>query len=704
LKISGEKDWLTVTDRSHLRLFVLRVLVLSIFLTLFGRLWFLQVHAGDGYDVAASANRVREVVVPAPRGEILDATGTELVRNRTALVVSVNRSLLLREPDDGQAVLDRLSALIGKPADAIAQEIRPCGGTVQPPCWSGSPYQPVPVQEYAATDPAGVARVLAIEEHREDFPGVTAQFAAVRDYPQGTLAAHALGYLGPVSEDELGTPGYEDVRRDALVGRAGVEASYDEALRGRDGVEELLVDHVGRVTGKAGETSPRTGDTLVLSLHAGVQQAAEQALQRAVDKARARPARGGSGLLRADSGSIVVMEARTGRIVAMASYPSYDPGMFVGGVTPEQFAGLVDESRGAPLVFRAIHGGYAPASTFKPISTAAAVMSGDYPLRGHYPCPGSYAPLGGKRNFEGRGLGTIDLRTALVKSCDTVFYKFAYEQWLRDGGNDPIAEPRDPMVAMAKGFGLGSPTGVDLPSERSGTIADREFLQRRWEETKDNRCKGAVNPALSEQRRKLNREFCEDGHRFRGGDAANFAIGQGDTLVTPLQLATVYAALANGGELVTPHVGRALLSAYGGRVTEIAPPSRGSVPVSPEVLDYIKSALAGVTQPGGTAAGAFAGLPVPVAGKTGTGEVAGKQDTSWFASFAPADAPELVVVGMVSQGGTGGSIAAPMVREVYDAIYGTGGHPALLPGGRLPDALPTRRPDGSVAPPGEAAS
>jgi penicillin-binding protein 2 len=693
-----------VSERSRLRLFVLRVLVLSILLTLFGRLWFLQVHASEDYDLAASANRVREVVAPAPRGEVLDVTGTPLVRNRTALVVSVNRALLLREPDDGKAVLDRLSALLGKPADVLAQEIRPCGGAVTPPCWRGSPYQSVPVQEYAATDTAGVQRVLAIEEHREDFPGVTAQFAAVRDYPQGTLAAHSLGYLGPISEPEVGTAGYEGVRPDALVGRAGVEASYDDALRGTDGVEQLLVDNVGRVTGKAGETAARSGDTLVLSLHAGVQQAAEQALQRAVDKARQTRSRDGSGMLRADSGSIVVMEARTGRIAAMASYPSYDPAVFVGGATPEQFADLVDEGKGAPLVFRAIQGGYAPASAFKPISTAAAVQSGDYPLRGLYPCPGGYAPLGGKRNFEGAALGTIDLRTALVKSCDTIFYKFAYEQWLRDGGNKPGPEPRDPMVAMAQAFGLGRPTGVDLPSERSGTVADRAFLRQRWEDTKANRCEGAVNPALTEDRRQINREFCEDGYRFRGGDAANFAIGQGDTLVTPLQLATVYAAVANGGQLVTPHVGRALLSAYGGGVTEIAPPARGSVPVDPQTLDYIKQALAGVTQPGGTASGAFAGLAVPVAGKTGTGEVAGKQDTSWFASFAPAAAPELVVVGMVSQGGTGGTIAAPMVREVYDAIYGLGGSPELLPGGKLPAALPAMRPDGSIAPPGEVGS
>ena len=682
-----------MTDRSTLRLFVLRVLVVTLLGTLLGRLWFLQVYAGEDYEQAASANRIRTVVDTAPRGEVYDARGRELVRNRTALVVSVSRSTLLRQPDDGKAVLDRLAKVVGKPAAAIAKEITPCGGKVTPPCWRGSPYQPVPVAEYDATDRAGLNRVLRIEERREDFPGVTAQFAAVRDYPRGRLAAHLLGYLGPISPEETEEPQYDGVQLTALVGRAGVEATYDQALRGRDGVKELLVDHVGTVTGTQDETEPRPGDKLVLSIDAHVQKAAEDALQRAIDRARSLRARGSGLPLVADSGSVVVMEAKTGRVVAMASYPSYDPSVFVGGASPAEYAELVDETRGAPLVFRAIQGAYAPASTFKVVSTAAAVESGDYPLRGRYPCPGVYGPTG-QRNFDSAPLGTIDLRQALVKSCDTIFYKFAYEQWLRDGGNKPVAKPRDPMVRMAQAFGLGKRTGVDLPSERRGTIADRAYKQELWEDTKANRCKGAKNPKLSEERRRANAEYCEDGNRFRGGDATNFAIGQGDTLVTPLQLATVYAAIANGGTVLEPHVGRALLS-VDGRVREIAPKARGRVPVDPEVLGYIRDALAGVTQPGGTASRAFAGAPVAVAGKTGTGEVANKQDTSWFASFAPVDDPTLVVVGMVSQGGTGGTVAAPMVREVYDGIYGPGG----LKGGRLPAKLPTVRPDGTVAAP-----
>ncbi len=644
--------------------------MLSLLATLVGRLWFLQVADAEEFERAAVDNRTREVVTPAPRGEVVDARGRPLVRNRTALVVSVSRSQLMAQPDDGEAVLARLSEVLDVPAAALGQQIRPCGGKVAPPCWSGSPYQPVPVAELDVGDPAGLQRVLRITERREDFAGVSAQYAAVRDYPEATLASHLLGYLGPISTEETGTEQYADVAADALVGRAGVEATYDQALRGVDGVQRLMVDRVGTVTGTTGQTRPVPGSTLVLSVDAEVQRVAERALQTAVNRARTLPARGGSGLLRADSGSIVVLEPRTGRVVAMASYPSYDPSVFVGGASPAQYADLVDQARGAPLVFRAVQGAYAPASTFKVVSAAAAVDSGDYPLDGRYDCPGTYAPTG-QRNFDSAELGVIDLRTALVKSCDTVFYRFGYEQWQRDGADRPVARPRDPNVAMAKAFGLGERTGVDLPSERRGTVADRGYKQRLWDQTKDERCDGTSA---------LDREFCADGFRFRGGDATNFAIGQGDTLVTPLQLATAYAAIANGGALLEPHVGRALVAADGA-VSEIAPRVRSRLPVDPGLLGFLRSALAGVTQPGGTAAAAFAGSPVAVAGKTGTGEVAGKQDTSWFASFAPATDPRLVVVGMVSQGGTGGTVAAPMVREVYDRVLGPGGT-------GLPSALP----------------
>ena len=686
-------------DSATLRLFVLRVVVLSMLVTLLGRLAYLQVWSGDDFVQAASENRVREVVTPAARGSVYDVTGAPLLRNRAAMVVTVDRTAVRREADDGAAVLERLGALLGRPGADLDRAITPCGGGVEQPCWSGSPYQPVPVAEFDAEDAAGLQRVLAVEEHREQFPGVAVELTAVRDaaLADATSAAHVLGYLGPISSDEVGTRGREGVRPDALVGRAGVEAQYDSALRGRDGVERLVVDHVGGVTGRQSASPPVTGDSLVLSLHAGVQAVAESALQRAVERARNIPARGGGGaLLEADSGAVVVMEARTGRLVALASWPSYDPSVFVGGASPEQYADLVDESQGAPLLSRTVQGAYAPASTFKVVSTLAAAASGDYPLSGTYPCPGTYAPLGGKRNFEAAELGDMDLRKALVVSCDTIFYKIAYEQWLADGGNTPVAQPRDPVLAMARDFGLGQPTGVDLPDERRGTLPDRQFLQERWDASSADWCAAADDAALPPERRRAERERCDDGFRLRGGDAANLAIGQGDLLVTPLQLASVYAAIANGGTLHSPRVGRALISPDGARVTDIAPAVRGTVPVDADTLAYVRDALAGVTTEG-TAAGVFGGLPLPVAGKTGTAEVAGKQDTSWFASYAPADDPQLVVVGMVSQGGTGSTVAAPLVREVYEGIYGLAGQPAALPGGRLPEVLPVVGPDGVLA-------
>ena len=696
-----------MSDRAQPRLFVLRVLVAALLCTLFGRLWFLQVVDGDSYAQAASANRVREVVTPAARGDVYDVQGRPLLTDRTALVVSVDRSALLREPGDGAAVLQRLSPVVGLTPEQLSARITPCGtrradGTTAgsaDDCWAGSPYQPVPVATVDPRDEAALRRVLVVQEQREDFPAVEASFTSVRDRPQGTLAGHVLGYLGPIAEQEVDQPEYAGVQPSALIGRAGVEQTYERALRGVDGVQELLVDKDGRVTGSAGTTPAQPGDRLVLSIDSGVQALAERELEAAVLAARQRPYyRGGRTV--ADSGSVVVMEATTGRVVAAASYPSYDPGVFTGGISRADYAALTDEANGSPLLFRAVQGAYAPASTFKVISSLAAVENGQASFSSRIDCPGVFDPTG-QTNFEAADLGSLTLRTSIVRSCDTNFYKFAYDAWLRDGGNRPVSSPKDPMITMARAFGLGDRTGIDLPSESSGVIPTRAWRQQYWESIKADVCAGAQNPAFDAARRARNRDACVDGFRFRGGQATNFAIGQGETLLTPLQLASVYATVANGGTVMQPTVGRALVSADGSRVSEIAPTPRSTVPVRPETLAQLRDALHGVTsEPGGTAYGVFAGLPLAVAGKTGTGQVTGKQDTSWFASFAPADAPRLVVVAQVSQGGTGSSTAAPLVRKMYEGIFGLAGSPALLPGGQLPPTLPVVQPDGTVAPPG----
>ena len=408
-----------MSERSRLRLVVLRVLVLAILLTLFSRLWYLQVYDGATYKKAASANRVREVVTPAPRGEILDVQGNPLVRNRTALVVSVNRSLLTLERDDGAAVLRRLAPIVGIKAEDLGKAIQPCSKTNRPPtCWNGSPYQPVPVKVFSAQDAAQTKAVLAVEEHREDFPGVRAEFEAIREYPGGTLAAHLLGYLGPIG-DERKRPGYEHAVSNALVGKSGVEATYDEALRGVDGVQKLVVDKDGNVTGTSGETPPVTGQKLVLSLDERVQKVADQALERGILNARARVNTRAPGhlLFRAPAGAVVVMEAKTGRVVAMSSYPSYDPKVFQERLSQPEFNRLFGEQAGSPLNSRATQGQFAPGSTFKVVSTAAAIQAGEASLGGSYFCGSSFrAGTAVFRNFDSDAFWTLDLHTELVRS------------------------------------------------------------------------------------------------------------------------------------------------------------------------------------------------------------------------------------------------------------------------------------------------
>jgi penicillin-binding protein 2 len=327
-----------------------------------------------------------------------------------------------------------------------------------------------------------------------------------------------------------------------------------------------------------------------------------------------------------------------------------------------------------------------------------------------------------KANYESQAYGVITMRRAIEVSCDTIFYKFAYETWLRQGGLHPRKGTKDPFTQMAKAYGLGKPTGLDLPNESNGRIADRAWKQAYWKATKAFYCAKAktgypdvarTDPKRAAYLLQLSKENCVDGYAYRGGDAANFAIGQGDTTTTPLQMARVYAAVANGGTLVTPHIGRAIMSPEGKLIRRIDPKPAGRIPVSTSTLAWMRSALRGVTERG-TGAGPFARAhfpltKLPVASKTGTGEVYGKETTAWFNSFAPANKPQYEVVMMVSQGGTGSGIAGPSVAELYKTLFGITGNKVDLasaspPGGHPTTALPTVAADGTIEQPGSAAS
>jgi penicillin-binding protein 2 len=663
--------------RARLRLLVIQVLVFSLLATLFGRLWWLQVVSSEQFQQAAVQNRDREVLVPAMRGSIVDAHGRTLAGNRVSLVITVDRAVLTRMPAaQARSVLTHLARVLEESYADLAARTKLCGepGASKPPvCWNGSPYQPIPVAE-------DVSEQVAIEimERREDFPGILAESAALRAYPAqfGMNAAHLLGYLSPITTEELDSleaAGEDPVtHRSDLVGRAGVERSYDKQLRGSPGVRKVTVDNLGRANGVSSETAPVPGSTLVTSIDAHAQALVERELRTAILKARKTYDKITKRKYVADSGAAVVMDVKTGRVIALASYPTYDPKVWVGGISQRELDGLYSQAAGTPLLSRATQGQLAPGSTFKPVTTAGALTNG-YSKHTRLDCS-SFFEVGNRKfkNFESASHGMMGFADALELSCDTFFYQIAYSMWLREGGNSSDVDAVDPLVEMAQKWGLGRPTGIDLPSESGGRIADRKWKKQYYDAMKDYYCKLAANPTPrpSSFLKQFSREFCVDGWRYRAGDAVNFAIGQGDTTLTPLQLATVYSALANGGTLWSPRVGKELM-APNGKKTPIPSKSRGRVPVPAEDLRYIDNALQRTPRTG-TAAWKFIGFPldkVPVRAKTGTAERYGKQTTSWLASYTDRYA----VVMMISQAGTGSGASGDAVRHIWEGLYGVTG-------------------------------
>ncbi|MEV7790676.1 penicillin-binding protein 2 [Streptomyces sp. NPDC087512] len=683
--------------RVQIRLVVIQILVLSLLGTLGGRLWYLQIRQGDEYAKEASGNHVQQVVQPATRGSILDARGVALADNETRLVVSASRTELLKMRDDGKAVLTKLAGVLGMQPQEVMDKVRLCDAKTPQPCWNGSPYQPIPV-----TDEATPKQALQIRERAEDFPGITAEPMAVRRYaaPGKSNTAQVLGYLSPVTDEEIQKAQDTDspFLRSDQVGRSGLERQYDKALRGKAGVTRYEVDNLGRVIGEAESDPGKPGSNLVTSIDSRVQRVAEYELNEAMKAARKEMDRNTGRTYEADAGAVVVMEAKTGRVVAMASNPTYDPNAWVGGISAKDYKKLTGKDSNYPLLNRAIQGQAAPGSIFKVVSSAAAVEAG-YDFDGSYACSSSYS-VGGQvfKNFESADNGSISIGRALELSCDTVYYRLAHEQWKKDGGMNP-KNPKDYFYKAAHEFGLGKETGIDLPNEVSGRVPDRQWKQDYWKANKDAWCKtGKKDGSYVE---KIAYENCLEGNKMRAGDSINYSIGQGDTLVTPIQMATVYAALSNGGTMWDPTIGKAIVSPDGKRVEEIKPTAHGKLPISKTTLAKMDDALAGVATRG-TAAWRFGGWPqdeIPMHAKTGTAEVYGKQTTSWFATYTK----DYAIVMTISQGGTGSGASGPAVRNIYNALYGVQSDgsidkkKALLP--QPAKSLPKIKADGTITSP-----
>jgi len=624
-------------DSPRLRLAIVGVVAFSLFAALFARLWFLQVMASPDYRLAAERNQVRFVYVQAPRGRILDRDGRVVVENRMSTVVTVDRSEL-RKDDERRDVLRRLAAVLGESLPTL--EDRMADVRV-------SPFSPVPVAKDVPDE-----IVVYLHEHQAEFPGVEAKFVAVRDYPHSHIGAHLLGYVGEINEEELETRRGTGYRLGDVIGKSGVERTYEEDLHGASGIEKLEVDANGRVLRLLSRRAPVPGNDVRLTLDLDIQYLAEESLRQGLESARTREFRDNKSKFIAPAGAVVVLDAKEGSVVAMASYPTYNPAEFVNGFTRSEYKALSDPANHAPLTNRAIQGEYAPGSTFKLATAVAALRTGliapnttinDQGVFRVSDCGGAKCTF---RNPGSRRYGPVDVSRAVTVSSDVFFYTLGEKFWQRRG------ELGHAMQQAAVDLGMGGKTGIALPGERDGIVATPDLVKRLHEE----------NPAAF--------PFPD----WFTGHNVNLAIGQGVLAITPLQLATAYSTFATGGTRYAWNVAADVRNPTGRVARTIDPRRVAQLDLPAEVRDPLVRGLVGATRdPRGTAVWAFHGFPhdqFSVAGKTGTAQVSGKQDTALFAAFAPANDPRYVVAVVMEQAGFGASAAAPVARKILGALSG----------------------------------
>jgi penicillin-binding protein 2 len=684
-----------MNNKSRLSLLVVQILIVSLMAALFGRLFYLQVAAGPKYRDAALSIQSRDVVAPATRGLIVDGYGVPLAMNKAGLAITIDRVAIDKLDDKGVGVMKRLATLLKLNYGDIYQNTRLCGELPKGQkagCWQGSRFQPIPITKSADPDIA-----LQIVERSDAFPGVDAQPVAIRSYPSylDVNAAHVLGYVGPLTESDLLKDNGNQYFRSETIGKTGLEIQYDSFLRGEPGIRTVIVDRKELVTRESQNTQPVAGDHLVTSLDVRLQAAAEKALKDAVLRGRANG-------YTSDSGAAVVMDIKTGRILALASYPTYDPNAWERGLTVQQASDLFSEKKSVPALNRALQGLFAPASTFKSVSVVAAAAAG-YDLNATYKCP-SEVQVGTRafQNFDSRNQGSMSLKKALAVSCDTIWYQIAFDEWLRDGGLRPKSEPNDYFFKAAQSFQIAQKVGIDLPTESTSRLADRTYKKSWYQQNKDFYCNYKERATKAQQTPfllQLAAENCVDGDKVRAGDAVNFSIGQGDTVVTPLKLTQMYAAIGNGGTIWQAMIAKAIVKTDGTVIQTFTPNKLGTLTAAPSTIKFLQGALREVVV-SGTGAGVFAGFPIEVSGKTGTGQVFGrnpngsqKDDTSWFASYAPSKNPRYAVVMMVGQGGFGASTSGVGVRQIYSTLFGVTGNKivpgaALFPEGKPPTQLP----------------
>jgi penicillin-binding protein 2 len=653
-------------DRMMLRLAVLGLIIVASFVALFSRLWFLQVLASDDYRLAARENRVRRVYSEPTRGRILDRDGKILVDSRQSLAVTVDRQII-DERKEQRRILRRITRLL---VDEEKLSRRDAGAQLKETYRdlkrnlrvdTVSPYKPVAVAY--DVDPRDV---LVIEENPENFRGVGVDKVPVRIYPQGRVAAQILGYLGEISADELKLDYFKQARPrynpGDIVGKLGVERVYDRFLRGRPRIEKVVVNSANEVIDQDLVSEGRPGRDLVLSLDLEVQRLVEKALADGIGAAR------GAGY-EAPNGAAVVMDPNSGGIVGMASYPTYDPSVLADGMSfaeQDMLQGNTpDDPADDALVNRATQAGIPPGSTFKVVTAGAAIANGVASPTEYIDCNPSYTFHEEEfNNWTFVDMGPMDLSRSLEVSCDTYYYVLGGRLEERFGPpRSAGGDGTERFQRYMRRAGFGHETGIDL-AESEGRVPDEEWCDAIHRET--------VAAGWSEP-------LCPQG--WLPGYTINMSIGQGDLIVSPIQMAVTYSALVNGGKVLEPRVGQhiARTEAESGNeevLRELKTRVRAQLPLDGVTFSEIREGLEGVVSgAGGTATSAFSGFPLdrfPLAGKTGTAQI-GSLDSgnnfAWFMSYAPADLPQYVVAVYIEKAGHGGESAAPVARQIYEGIF-----------------------------------
>ncbi|MHB8439131.1 MAG: penicillin-binding protein 2, partial [Acidimicrobiales bacterium] len=617
---------------------VLGAVVLVLFSLMLVRLWYLQVLDSSSFQATVTANAVRQVEIPAPRGLILDRGGDTMVGDQVTQEVTLSRVSAQAHPE----VVGALSALLGVPNTQIQADLSNSQYSL---------YKPVPILANAPLND-----VLYIGEHASQFPGVSTIGVTTRTYPLGTTGAQMLGYMAQISKLKAG------YQLGDLIGTTGLEQQYETALRGTPGTQDVEVDAQGNVVGSLGQTPPVSGDDLVTNIDVGL----EQVLQQGLD---AQLAKLGSS---AKTAAAVALDPQTGAVLALASSPSYDPSVWSNGISEANYLRL---QQSHALADNAIDGLYTPGSTFKLATATAALERGlitpgyTFDDTGSYMIPGCTAGGSGCATYhdnEGEAAGVIGVSRALTVSSDIFFYNLGVQFWDQRGryGQTPIQD-------TANALGYGEATGIDLPSEA-------------------NSCAGCPyarvdSPAVVAKEHAQYPQAYPNGQWYTGNNL-EMAFGQGGTVITPLEQAVAFATFANGGTRYAPQVAAGLV-APDGKVAKTFPPKVvGHVPLSPADFQAMLSGFEGVVQnPSGTAYSAFVGFPLgkfPLAGKTGTASTNELQPNSWFVGWGPVSDPQYVIAVVIQGGGYGSSAAAPVVRQGFDYIVA---HPETAPRLSLPD-------------------